>query len=76
MERVGSFDYTRDKLRGLKLEIEAEIAKLGGHAKLTALLDQLDKQITDAPPPAPGAPLPPPPGSPPDDRGRTHFDAL
>ena len=77
MDKVGAFDHTRAKLRALKADCEAEIASLGGHPALAALLDRLDRQITDAAPPPDGAALPPPPGSPPaPDPGKAHFDAL
>lgn len=46
MERIGSFEYTRAKLRALRADIDAEINCLGGHQVLLALIDRLDKQIT------------------------------
>ncbi|KAJ8599833.1 hypothetical protein CTAYLR_005598 [Chrysophaeum taylorii] len=46
MDGIGSFDYTRAKLRSLRTEINQEISTLGGHDALSALIDRLDRQIT------------------------------
>lgn len=48
MEKVGSFEYTRAKLDGLRDDIDAEIDRLGGHAQLSRLIAGLDKQISSS----------------------------
>ncbi|EGB10073.1 hypothetical protein JL720_6258 [Aureococcus anophagefferens] len=76
MASLGSFAYTRTALAKLKADIGAEIALLGGHARLAALMDKLDAQIADKQR-APSDELPPPPrGSPLDDGAKCQFDTL
>ncbi|KPJ02936.1 PREDICTED: geranylgeranyl pyrophosphate synthase [Papilio xuthus] len=41
LERLGSFQYTRDALQALDAEARAEVARLGGNPLLEALLDEL-----------------------------------
>ena len=48
MNQCGSLVYTRSFLSTLKLQVMSEIAKLGGHSQLSALIDHLDSQL-DAP---------------------------
>jgi len=45
MERCGSFAYTRATLDRLRGEVTDEIANLGGHVELEALLTYLHKQV-------------------------------
>ena len=48
MSQCGSLDYTRAALRSIKGQLGEELARLGGHDRLSALIDQLDAQL-DAP---------------------------
>ncbi|XP_045534875.1 geranylgeranyl pyrophosphate synthase [Papilio machaon] len=41
LERLGSFQYTRDALQALDADARAEVARLGGNPLLEALLDEL-----------------------------------
>ncbi|CAK1598494.1 unnamed protein product [Parnassius mnemosyne] len=41
LERLGSFQYTRDALHALDSEARAEVARLGGNPLLESLLDEL-----------------------------------
>ncbi|KAH8070855.1 hypothetical protein JL721_4769 [Aureococcus anophagefferens] len=76
MASLGSFAYTRTALAKLKADVGAEIALLGGHERLAALMDKLDAQIADKQR-APSDELPPPPrGSPLDDGAKCQFDTL
>ena len=66
MRSAGSFEYTRKVLGELRDDVEREIGRLGGHARLSALVTELDRQIRadgegHAAPPESAAPLPPPP---------------
>ena len=45
MKQCGSFEYTRQVLRDLKVRVLEEIEKLGGHEKLKALVEHLDKKM-------------------------------
>lgn len=45
MQQCGSITYTRDCLKQLYSEIRKEIASLGGHDGLMALLEKLDAQL-------------------------------
>jgi len=77
MASLGSFAYTRTALAKLKADIGAEIALLGGHERLAALMDKLDAQIDADKRRAPSDELPPPPrGSPLDDGAKGQFDTL
>jgi hypothetical protein len=58
MERCGSFAYTRQVLEELKQQVMEEVAKLGGHQQLEALLDYLHNQVKKT---SKGLPTPPSP---------------
>lgn len=45
MKQCGSFEYTRQVLRDLKVRVLEEIVKLGGHENLQALVEHLDKKM-------------------------------
>mmetsp|Transcript_25871 Transcript_25871/g.30614 ORF Transcript_25871/g.30614 Transcript_25871/m.30614 type:complete len:329 (+) Transcript_25871:72-1058(+) len=45
MARCGSFDYTREALERLKLEVFQEISLLGGHEQLLDIIEFLHKQV-------------------------------
>ena len=47
MHECGSIRHTREVLRALKKKIEKEIEQLGGHSRLSALVQLLDKQLDE-----------------------------
>jgi len=63
MDSLGSFDYTRDKLRAIRADIDAEIARLGGHPALSALISRLDRQVFPVAAAGSGSSEPPAPPS-------------
>merc|ERR1712070_1000822 len=49
MVKCGSFEHTRRELANIKDDVMKEIETLGGHPKLAALIEYLDKQVSDQP---------------------------
>lgn len=47
MEKMGSLEYTREKLDNLQREIQEEISNLGGNPLLEAFLLQMAALETD-----------------------------
>jgi geranylgeranyl diphosphate synthase, type III len=47
MEHTGSMTYTRDTLKVLHSEVLSAINDLGGHVRLTALVNKLDAELDD-----------------------------
>lgn len=47
MEHTGSMTYTRDTLKVLHAEVLSAISDLGGHVRLTALVNKLDAELDD-----------------------------
>ena len=45
MKQCGALTFTREALRSLRCRIDAELAALGGHEQLSALLGKLDAQL-------------------------------
>ena len=47
MHQCGSFEYTRNILKELKIQLFMEIENIGGHPGLVALVEYLDKKMDD-----------------------------
>jgi geranylgeranyl diphosphate synthase, type III len=45
--QCGSLEYTKSQLHSLKADIETELAKLGGHEKLSILIQRLHAKLFD-----------------------------
>ena len=45
MKDMGALDHTRHVLSKLKVDVDKEITRLGGHSRLSALISHLDRQL-------------------------------